>query len=878
MSSTAKITPTISISKIIAASALSSTLAFAAVPAAAFAAVADTGTQSVASVSELSDTEADLTGATSFAFSDDGIAVEEGDYSGYKIEGCSLSITKSGTYVVSGTCADGSITVKKGVTGVTLVLNGLDLTSSDTAPICCNKSSEVEIVAAEGTTNTLTDSETNNDDVYADNESAENAVIKSKDGSQVTLCGTGTLNVVANGKNGIKNGSTTEDEGEASLTIRDLTLNITAVSTNGNDAINAESNLYVESGTITIAANDDAIHSDYNLTVGAEGTAGPTIKISTCCEGLEAATLVVDSGDIDITASDDGLNAANSDLTDYDFSLTVNGGTLRVNAGGDGLDSNGALTFNGGTVIVYAADDQDNSPFDSDGAFTINGGTLLGVGHAGMTQTATGTQSWVIFGNGGQGGQGGDQPSDPGQGGNQPGDDQPSEPGQGDQPGGDQPGGDQLGGGQPGGGQPSEPGQQGSDQPGQPGGDQPSDPGQGGGSTQPDQQGGATLLPADTAFDVVDSSNNVLISGVSVRDADYVFYSSSSVTEGAQYSLISGSTTIATATAGQTGGGDQPTPQPQPQPTEDAVTRLAGETALDTMAATVQKGFADGSCSTVIVATIDGYWDALSAASLAGIDNCPVLITDSQELSEQTASEIDRLGATKVIIAGGTEAVSANVASQIERLGCAVSRAAGENAIGTSLEIYALGKGSWGTTCVVATSGGYYDALSASSYAYAKAAPIFLANEDGTLSSEVLAAIEEGGFTRVVIAGGTDVVSADAASQLEETTGSEPVRCGGANCFETSVQFAQFCVQEGMTLSNTCFATGLGGYYDALTGAALAGKSASPILLIDEGYEDALDYVQSQGGAFSAYVFGGPDAISADLFDRISDAVKPQPR
>ena len=88
------------------------------------------------------------------------------------------------------------------------MLDGLTLTSSDTAPIACNKSSEVTIVAASGTTNTLTDSAQSNDDSYPDNENTENAVIKCKDGSDVTICGSGTLNITANGKNGIKSSAT----------------------------------------------------------------------------------------------------------------------------------------------------------------------------------------------------------------------------------------------------------------------------------------------------------------------------------------------------------------------------------------------------------------------------------------------------------------------------------------------------------------------------------------------------------------------------------------------------------------------------------------------------------------------------------------------
>lgn len=85
--------------------------------------------------------------------------------------------------------------------------------------------------------------------------------------------------------------------------------------------------LTIESGDLTISAADDAIHCDYTLQIGAEGTDGPAILITDCDEGLEAAALHVALGDIRIRASDDCLNAANSDLSGFDFSMDISGGT-----------------------------------------------------------------------------------------------------------------------------------------------------------------------------------------------------------------------------------------------------------------------------------------------------------------------------------------------------------------------------------------------------------------------------------------------------------------------------------------------------------------------------------------------------------------------
>ena len=446
---------------------------------------------------------ADYSGATAFVFSDDGIAVTEGEATDYKISGTALTINAAGTYVLSGACADGSVKVKKGTTGVTLVLNGLELTSAATAPITCNKSTGVTLVIADGSVNTLTDSEQNNDDNYPDNTDAENAVIKCKDGSQVTICGGGTLNINANGKNGVKSGATTDGEGEAWLLIREATLNIQAPV---NDAINAEQLLTVESGTLNIAAADDGVHCDYVLNIGTADGDGPTITITDCGEGLEGATLNVYSGNITIHSEDDCLNAANSDLTDYAYEMNIYGGTLAVDAEtGDGLDSNGTLTITGGTVLVWTASTADNQPLDADGTITISGGLVLGAGGssgAGGTNISA-AQPYVIFGSNGMGGQpgGGNPPVQPGEGNGQPG-----------------------GGTTP----PSKP----DDGNGQPGGQS------------------TVLVAKGETLSIRDSEGNTVYSATAVCDVHDAVFSSAGLISGETYMLCSGDTEAATATAG----------------------------------------------------------------------------------------------------------------------------------------------------------------------------------------------------------------------------------------------------------------------------------------------------------------------------------------
>lgn len=504
----------------------------------------------------------DTDGATAFTFTDIAITAKDGDCTGYDIDGTALTIEAAGTYIVSGSCQSGSITVKKGVTGVTLVLSGLTLTADGTAAIACNKSSGVTIVAQDGTANILSDTETNNDDSYPDNTDAENAVIKCKDGSQVTLCGSGSLTVNANGKNGIKSGATTDEEGEAWLVIRDLTLTISAPV---NDAINAEASLTILSGDLTIDAGDDAVHSDYYLTVGAAGTDGPTITVNSCNEGLEAADLSIAGGHITIHAGDDCLNAANSDLTGYAFTLSISGGTLVMDTtSGDGIDSNGTLSISGGTVVVWTNSTADNQPLDADGTLSISGGTVLAAGgSAGMGITLSGdSQPYVMFGSTGMGG--GRPVSISGQpGGSSDSTTPPQLPSGSDSSSDSRPtppsGSD--------GSQPTPPDGSGGTTPSElpdgqtaPDGSSDSQPGSQFPGQMDGQSGSSISISKGSTFTIRSSDGTAVYTGEAVYDARFVFFSSAAMTSGETYTLTSSGTELATATADGTGTAAVTTP------------------------------------------------------------------------------------------------------------------------------------------------------------------------------------------------------------------------------------------------------------------------------------------------------------------------------
>lgn len=313
----------------------------------------------------------------------------------------------------------------------------------------------------------------------------------------MVLCGAGTLNIQANGKNGIKSGATTAD-GEASLTICELTLNIDAPV---NDAVNAEAALDVESGVLTLLTGDDALHCDYTLNIGAEGTDGPKVTITSCNEGLEGAAVNVFSGNVSIQSTDDCINAANADLTDFAYALNIYGGTITAHSdSGDGFDSNGDLTISGGSVTVWTANAADNEPLDADGTVLAAGGS------SGMGMNLVASQPCVIFS------------------------------GAAEMPGGN------MQNGQPEGEERST----GNEQPN--GGERPDGEGQ---PAQGGFPGGTSVLTQGSTLTVADSNGTAMYTGEAVYNAFFVLFSSGDLSEGESYTLSSGETQ--TESAAQTG-------------------------------------------------------------------------------------------------------------------------------------------------------------------------------------------------------------------------------------------------------------------------------------------------------------------------------------
>lgn len=148
-----------------------------------------------------------------------------------------------------------------------------------------------------------------------------------------------------------------------------------------DDAIHSKGNVLITGGTFDISTGDDGIHAEY-LNKIVDGN----IIINKSYEGIEGATVEILGGNIKLTATDDGINAANGDLRNYSFYILISGGKIDIDAGGDGIDSNGTFKMTGGDVTVYGPTDNGNGSLDADTGILVTGGNLCAVGSAGMVE------------------------------------------------------------------------------------------------------------------------------------------------------------------------------------------------------------------------------------------------------------------------------------------------------------------------------------------------------------------------------------------------------------------------------------------------------------------------------------------------------------
>ncbi len=166
-----------------------------------------------------------------------------------------------------------------------------------------------------------------------------------------------------------------------------------------DDAIHSDGSLYITNGKVNISTKDDGLHAELAVVIGSltDGNGDPEITISDSYEGVEGIYIDFYSGSVDITSSDDGVNAAGDLEASSKYYLSIDGTSrVYVNAEGDGLDANGYMYIYGGETYVFGPSSGGNGVIDYDSKFQISGGTFLALGNKDMAQTATSATQYVL--------------------------------------------------------------------------------------------------------------------------------------------------------------------------------------------------------------------------------------------------------------------------------------------------------------------------------------------------------------------------------------------------------------------------------------------------------------------------------------------------
>lgn len=299
---------------------------------------------------------------------------------GAAVDGSKITITSGGTYIISGTLTNGQIRVDtEDKKTVKLILNGTDITCTDSAPIYIVNAKKVVVTLANGTENKITDG---NAYVFEDTQASEpNAAIFSK--SDLTINGSGLLTVNANYNDAIA------CKDELKIISGNITINSAADGIRGRDYV------AVKNAAITINAKGDGIKStndEDSLKGFVYIDKGNTISITSGTDGIQAETsILILGGNIDISsgggsangintaAKQTGMNSTRSNSTAAStkgikaaVNVQIEDGTIHIDSADDAIHSNGSISINSGNITIASGDDG----IHADATLNINGGDI----------------------------------------------------------------------------------------------------------------------------------------------------------------------------------------------------------------------------------------------------------------------------------------------------------------------------------------------------------------------------------------------------------------------------------------------------------------------------------------------------------------------
>ncbi len=296
-----------------------------------------------------------------------------------------VKILAGGVYILSGSLSDGSVIVDSGDGAeVRIVLNGVNITSSDFSAIYVKQAEKTVISLAPNTENVLTDASSYNEEKTEDGKPS--ACLYSKD--DLTINGTGKLTINGNYADGIKANDVlkiTEADIEVNAVDEGINANdyIAAIDANiditsGGDAVRCEHEdsgkgfIVCESAALTVTSGGDGIYASsalyLNDTTAQITSGGGSENASKSGSGFDGGGQGGMGGGFGGMRSgmDGGFDGGQGSETDDTAStkaikagtnIVINGGSFNLNSSDDSLHSDGDLSIEGGTFTISAGDD-----------------------------------------------------------------------------------------------------------------------------------------------------------------------------------------------------------------------------------------------------------------------------------------------------------------------------------------------------------------------------------------------------------------------------------------------------------------------------------------------------------------------------------------
>ncbi len=281
------------------------------------------------------------------------------------------------------------------------------------------------------------------------------------------------------------------------------------------------------------------------------------------------------------------------------------------------------------------------------------------------------------------------------------------------------------------------------------------------------------------------------------------------------------------------------------------ITRLAGPNRYSTNMKIADYGWSSHSDYAIIVSG-ENFPDAICAAPLSAKYNAPLLMTDGNTLSTEIQNKLTSLGVKTIFLIGGTSAISSEIETELTQKNLNVKRLGGSTRIETSIEI---AKEIRGNQLFVVSSESFADALSISSYASSKVAPIVL-----TPKSDVPDVLKDYVNTlkplKTYVIGGQGVIPDDTASYFGDYE-----RLSGQTRYETNADV----ISKFYDLSKTqkiYVAAGIN-YPDGLSVSPLAAKSDSPVLLVNDNMSsDQVKMIRSNKSTLKECIVIGEEDVT----------------